>query len=79
MAGNAFAEKPMRFDAKMFGFNAGGRPVTTIAQGRASVEVIDSGAAIKFKVNVAGIDNLLMAHPALKHVNPAKVQRPIAR
>lgn len=70
-AGNALADKPMRFDAKLFGFNAGGAPVATNAQGRASVEVIDDGTAIKFKVNVAGIDNLLMAHI---HIAPAPVQ-----
>ena len=70
-AGNALADKPMRFDAKLFGFNAAGVPVATNAQGHASVEVIDDGTAIKFKVNVAGIDNLLMAHI---HVAPVPVQ-----
>ena len=70
-AGNALADKPMRFDAKLFGFNAGGAPVATNAQGGASVEVIDDGTAIKFKVNVAGIDNLLMAHI---HISPVPVQ-----
>lgn len=70
-AGTALADKPMRFDAKLFGFNAGGGPVATNAQGRASVEVIDDGTAIKFKVNVAGIDNLLMAHI---HIAPAPVE-----
>jgi hypothetical protein len=70
-AGNALADKPMRFDAKLFGFNAGGAPVATNALGGASVEVIDDGTAIKFKVNVAGIDNLLMAHI---HISPVPVQ-----
>jgi hypothetical protein len=69
--GNALADKPMRFDAKLFGFNAGGAPVATNAQGRASVEVIDGGTAIKFKITVAGIDNLLMAHI---HIAPEQVQ-----
>ena len=71
VAGSALADKPMRFDAKLFGFNAAGTPVATNAQGRASVEVIDGGTAIKFKVNVAGIENLLMAHI---HISPAPVQ-----
>ena len=70
-AGNAWADKPTRFDAKLFGFNAGGVPIATNAQGHASVEVIDDGTAIKFKVNVAGIDNLLMAHI---HIAPAPVE-----
>lgn len=71
MVGNARADKPMQFDAKLFGFNAGGAPIATNAQGHASVEVIDGGTAIKFKVNVAGIDNLLMAHI---HISPVPVQ-----
>ena len=70
-AGNAFADKPLRFDAKLFGFNAAGQAVATNAQGRASVEVIDGGSAIKFKVTVAGIDNLLMAHI---HIAPEPVE-----
>lgn len=70
-AGNALADKPMRFEAKLFGFNAAGAPVATNAQGHASVQVIDDGSAIKFKVNVAGIDNLLMAHI---HIAPEPVQ-----
>lgn len=69
-AGNAFADKPPKFDAKLFGFNAAGSAVATNAQGHASVEVIDDGTAIKFKVNVAGIENLLMAHI---HIAPVPV------
>lgn len=71
VAGNAMADKPMRFDAKLSGFNAGGAAIATSAQGHASVEVIDDGTAIKFKVKVAGIDNLLMAHI---HIAPEPVQ-----
>lgn len=70
-AGSALADKPMRFDAKLSGFNAGGAAIATNAQGHASVEVIDDGTAIKFKVTVAGIDNLLMAHI---HVAAAPVE-----
>ena len=68
--GNAAADKPMKFDAKLFGFNAGGAPIPTNAQGQARVEVIDDGTALKFRVNVAGIDNLLMAHI---HISPVPV------
>ena len=68
--GNAAADKPMKFDAKLFGFNAAGAPIPTNAQGRARVEVIDDGTALKFRVKVAGIDNLLMAHI---HVAPEPV------
>ena len=68
--GNAAADKPMKFDAKLFGFNAAGTPIPTNAQGRAKIEVIDGGTALSFRVNVAGIDNLLMAHI---HVAPEPV------
>lgn len=62
VAGSAYADRPQRFDAQLRGFNAAGAPVPTNAQGRARVEIIDGGTAVKFRVNVAGIDNLLMAH-----------------
>ena len=69
-AGNGYADKPMRFKAHLEGFNAAGVPVSTTATGQASVEVIDGGTALAFRVNVAGIDNLLMAHI---HVAPNPV------
>ena len=62
-AGNALADKPMRFDAKLFGFNAGGAPVATNAQGGASVEVIDDGTAIGLGLANAG-GGLLQAMPS---------------
>jgi hypothetical protein len=67
----AQAAPPMRFDTHLEGFNAGGAPIPTNATGQASVEVLDGGTALKFKVNVAGINNLLMAHI---HVAPVPVQ-----
>jgi hypothetical protein len=71
LIGGAEADGPMKFQAKLEGFNAGGVPIPTTAQGHAMVEVIDDGTALNFKVNVAGIDNLLMAHI---HVSPVPVQ-----
>lgn len=62
LVGIAAADKPMKFDTKLVGFNAGGAAIPTTAQGRAKVEVIDDGTAVNFSVKVAGIDNLLMAH-----------------
>ena len=70
VVGNAEAAKPMKFSAQLDGFNAGGAPIPTNAQGRAVVEVIDDGTAVNFRVKVAGIDNLLMAHI---HIAPAPV------
>lgn len=62
VTGNSYAAKPMRFQAQLAGFNAGGQPVNTAATGHARVEVIDDGTALEFRVNVTGINNLLMAH-----------------
>ena len=70
VTGTAVADKPMKFSAKLEGFNAAGAAIPTPAQGRAVVEVIDGGTAVNFRVKVAGIDNLLMAHI---HIAPAPV------
>jgi hypothetical protein len=61
----------MLFKAQLDGFNAGGAPIPTNATGSARVEVIDEGTALQFSLNVAGIDNLLMAHI---HVAPEPVE-----
>ncbi|MBT8438439.1 MAG: CHRD domain-containing protein [Gammaproteobacteria bacterium] len=67
--GNAGADKSrghdndsMEFEAELLGFNAAGAAIPTTAEGEAEVEVIDDGTAVKFEVEVEGIDNLLMAH-----------------
>ena len=71
VAGNAYGDRPMRFKANLEGFNAGGAPIPTNATGNARVEVIDDGTALEFRVIVAGIDNLLMAHI---HIAPEPVE-----
>ena len=71
VVGNAYGDRPMRFEAKLEGFNAAGTPILTNATGNAKVEIIDDGTAVEFKVTVAGIDNLLMAHI---HIAPAPVE-----
>lgn len=71
VAGNVYADKPMRFKAHLDGFNANGAAIPTRATGEAQVEVIDGGTALKFRVNVAGIRNLLMAHI---HISPEPVE-----
>jgi hypothetical protein len=70
LAGTAGADKSVKFRAQLEGFNAGGAPISTDAQGRAVIEVIDEGSALNFRVKVAGIDNLLMAHI---HIAPVPV------
>ena len=71
VASTAYADRPMRFKAQLEGFNAGGNPIPTNATGNAKVEVIDDGTALDFRVNVAGIENLLMAHI---HIAPEPVE-----
>ena len=62
VVGSAYADRPMRFKAHLEGFDLNGNPVATNAKGMARVEVIDDGTALSFRVNVAGIKNLWMAH-----------------
>lgn len=71
MAGAAAAAPPQKFRVHLEGFNAGGVPIATNAQGQAQVDVIDGGTALEFRVQVAGIRNLLMAHI---HVSPVPVE-----
>lgn len=71
LASAADAAPPKRFFAQLFGFDLMGNPVETNAVGHAVVEVIDNGTALSFRVQVAGIENLLMAHI---HVADAPVQ-----
>ena len=70
VSASGYARDSMRFRTHLDGFNAAGAPVATNATGDAKVEVIDGGTALKFRVNVAGIENLVMAHI---HVAPAPV------
>lgn len=71
VAGGAYADKPTIYRANLEGFNAAGAPILTNAQGQAVVEVIDDDTAVNFRVKVAGIDNLLMAHI---HISPVPVE-----
>ncbi len=70
-AGAAYADPPMRFAADLEGFNLAGQPIATAAHGKARVEVIDDGTALRFRVDVKRIFNLLMAHI---HVAPEPVE-----
>lgn len=70
IAGSAHAQETLKFRAHLEGFNAAGASIATNATGEAMVAVIDGGTALAFKVNIAGIDNLLMAHI---HISPVPV------
>ena len=67
----AQADRPIRFKADLQNFNAAGQPVASNAHGKARVEVVDDGTALKFRVHVNKIRNLLMAHI---HVAPEPVE-----
>ena len=67
IAGAAGADEPMRFNAQLNGGDLNGNPIATRATGQANLEVIDNGTAIRFRINVAGVNNLFMAHI---HVSP---------
>lgn len=71
VAGSAHAQMPSRFKAHLDGFDLNGNPIATNATGEATIEIIDGGTALAFKVNIAGIDNLLMAHI---HISPVPVE-----
>ena len=71
VAVNAYAEGPMHFKAHLEGFIAAGQQVATNATGQAKFDVIDDETAIQFSINVAGIENLWMAHI---HVAPQPVE-----
>lgn len=71
LASASVADPPTRFNAQLFGFNAGGEPIPTNATGHATVEILDDNTAVYFQVQVAGIQNLFMAHI---HVAPEAVQ-----
>ncbi|MCB1896075.1 MAG: CHRD domain-containing protein [Zoogloeaceae bacterium] len=75
LAGSVAAGSAMKFDTHLEGFTLAGQVVDTKATGEAKVEVIDGGTALRFRVNVAGIDNLLMAHI---HVAPIGSPTPVA-
>lgn len=69
-AGTAQAQTATQFSAHLDGFNLAGVPVDTNATGQALFEVLDNGTAVRFRVNIAGIQNLFMAHI---HIAPAPV------
>lgn len=59
---NTYAGPPEKFGTHLQGFTLTGAAVATNATGEAKVEVHDGGTALRFRVNVAGIRNLWMAH-----------------
>jgi len=69
--GTAHAEGLIQYSTHLEGFDLTGSPVATTATGEAKVDVIDDNTALRFKVNVAGIRNLWMAHI---HVSPTPVE-----
>jgi hypothetical protein len=58
----ANAAPPLRFKAHLTGGDANNNFIDTNATGQAVFEVVDDSTAIKYRLNVAGIENLWMAH-----------------
>lgn len=62
----AVAHPGERFRAHLNGGDLAGNVIATNATGQAELTVVDNDTAIRFQLNVAGINNLFMAHI---HVN----------
>ena len=86
-AGSATADSGERFTAKLQGGNLSGDFIRTRATGVAQFRVVDSfeivaGAkvpakAIEYRLNVAGIDNLFMAHIHVAATGPVADNQPV--
>lgn len=73
IVGTAGAQQTERYTAQLNGGDLAGNPIATRATGQANLEVIDGGTAIQFRLNVAGIDNLFMAHIHVNTVLPGPI------
>ncbi|HET8541089.1 MAG TPA: CHRD domain-containing protein [Anaeromyxobacter sp.] len=65
------------FSAHLEGGDLAGNSIATRATGQANLEVIDGGTAIRFRLNVAGIDNLFMAHIHVAAQGPVADNQPV--
>ena len=77
VAAAATADPGERFSAHLIGGDLAGNPIVTNATGEAQFEVIDSGTAIRFRLNVAGINNLFMAHIHVAAKGPVASNQPV--
>jgi hypothetical protein len=79
IVGTAGADGPLRFKAHLSGGDLAGNPIATRATGQADFEVIahDTGTAVRFRLNVAGINNLFMAHIHVAPVGPVADNQPV--
>ena len=75
----AHAQDPLHFRAQLVGGDLAGNTIDTRATGQADLDVIehDSGTAIRFRMNVAGLDNLFMAHIHIANTGPVANNQPV--
>lgn len=66
-----------RFNAHLAGGDLNGNVIATRATGEATLAVVDSGTAIRFQLNVAGIRNLWQAHIHVAPVGPVFTNQPV--
>lgn len=77
IAAAASADQGARFRAHLVGGDLAGNPIATNATGEARFEVTDNGTAIRFHLEVAGIDNLFMAHIHVAPKGPVAPNQPV--
>ena len=73
----AVAQQALHFKAHLVGGDLAGNPIATRATGQADFEVIDGGTAIRFRMNVAGLTNLFMAHIHVAPTGPVAENQPV--
>lgn len=67
----------MRFQAHLVGGDLAGNPIVTRATGEASLTIVDSGTAVRFRVEIAGINNLWQAHIHISPTGPVAPNQPV--
>ncbi|MCK9985928.1 MAG: hypothetical protein AzoDbin1_02400 [Azoarcus sp.] len=75
----AHAQDPLHFRAQLVGGDLAGNAIATRATGQADFDVIEheTGTAIRFRMNVAGLSNLFMAHIHIAGSGPVANNQPV--
>jgi hypothetical protein len=67
----------MRFRAHLIGGDLAGNPIVTNANGEAEIAIVDTGTALRFKVEISGIRNLWQAHIHISPTGPVAPTQPV--
>ena len=65
------------FRARLIGGDLNGNPIVTNAKGDARLSVINNGTAVRFEVDVKGINNLWQAHIHIAPTGPVAQNQPV--